>query len=874
MKKQAGKKEIGSILDNLMKSSRFARSGKTPPVLHGSLLTIFGVPLIEQHDGGFLIDMTAVKVFSGIPGFVSSLAKLVVEKCRGPVTDILSQVVVDSESTPELAALGVTHVVVYARNVVARYLAEGQESFARHLRLIFDAIQTPKWGGLLFPRAFESRGDAADQRGEDENRALLFPFHTGAEKYFALLEYDRERHFLRITIEDAAQSRLFLKRIPHRVVKDSGRRHYGQDISTLAERIFTGIHNECQNQRDEYMEIPGRQPALFELLIESGLGEVHGAVFRWTREVAESLLLNGSATFISLLSKILVLLEDESVTHTLADGNVIEMVAGATHVYIDLSRKKRFLNLSIGERRPRPDMRFHLKKMPSLLRTLESDRRATLENYRVFLIHHATSEVLGFIKTLEEARCACLTTLFIRYRGIIPGFYLDDLLSLPDRNFHFYALQRLEQQASVEGAYILSGQFSSLKGMENLDAALRKQRGGYLDSMRLAAGHLFFREALAARGEGRKLLIIEDGGYIAPLLNRFCHAGKTLSAALEFFSLEPLPGMRADVPLKEWLDDILPATFEHTSNGYYQLRDVEQTDGQLVFPAFTIALSKYKNVNEAEACAYSILNAVESIFHGLGRSFMNRHVLVLGSRGNIGHFLFKAARERVSYGSVRGLDLKVPAGSPVGGAEYYAIGEMPEEEWKALDLFLGVTGTSVIQRDFLEKLIVGGEVRDIFFASGSTKTIEFSDVTGWIEELAASDKPVIGGYPVRLEKIPIRDPQTATLQGHRVRIIFADGVEIAGISPGDRGKNLYLLGDSMPINFLYYGVPGEVMDGVFEELFCLLTGFVAAHEKGFRYPPAIYAVDRNIDKHASLVPDNSARCRHRINHDLPEEGRP
>ena len=53
----------------------------------------------------------------------------------------------------------------------------------------------------------------------------------------------------------------------------------------------------------------------------------------------------------------------------------------------------------------------------------------------------------------------------------------------------------------------------------------------------------------------------------------------------------------------------------------------------------------------------------------------------------------------------------------------------------------------------------------------------------------------------------------------------------------------------MPINFLYYGVPGEVIDGVFEELFSVLAGFVSRHEDGHSYDPGIHAVDVNIDKH-------------------------
>ena len=132
-----------------------------------------------------------------------------------------------------------------------------------HLRLVFDAVQTPRWGGLLFPGAFQAQNEDNCDPVENEHPAMLFPFHTscqGAHGYFILLENDREGRFLRLTIEDGAQSRLFLKRIPHRVVNEIGRRHYRQDIAVMADQIFTGIHRECQNQHNEYIEIPGARP--------------------------------------------------------------------------------------------------------------------------------------------------------------------------------------------------------------------------------------------------------------------------------------------------------------------------------------------------------------------------------------------------------------------------------------------------------------------------------------------------------------------------------------------------------------------------------------------------------------------------------------
>lgn len=103
---------------------------------------------------------------------------------------------------------------------------------------------------------------------------------------------------------------------------------------------------------------------------------------------------------------------------------------------------------------------------------------------------------------------------------------------------------------------------------------------------------------------------------------------------------------------------------------------------------------------------------------------------------------------------------------------------------------------------------------------------------------------------MRVEKRPIKDPQSQVLQGHHVRIHFEE--ESGGsLDLSRRCKDIYLLGDAMPINFLYYGVPGEVIDGVFEELYNLLCGFVSRHEKGEPYAPGIYAVDVNTDKHGA-----------------------
>ena len=197
------------------------------------------------------------------------------------------------------------------------------------------------------------------------------------------------------------------------------------------------------------------------------------------------------------------------------------------------------------------------------------------------------------------------------------------MLSMPEDAFRWWGLQRVELRNAIDSAYILSRQYSSIDTLGPLDTALRERKGDYLDSMRYAGMHLFFREAFQAIREKRQLVLIEDGGYLAPVLNRYCHEGKTLGQILEYLDVAPPDDLplenELDAPLCEWLQTIIPAFFEHTANGYYQLRQVEEEIGGLRFPVFTIALSRYKNRVEAESCAYSILNAVLSIFYGLGK---------------------------------------------------------------------------------------------------------------------------------------------------------------------------------------------------------------------------------------------------------------
>ena len=66
-------------------------------------------------------------------------------------------------------------------------------------------------------------------------------------------------------------------------------------------------------------------------------------------------------------------------------------------------------------------------------------------------------------------------------------------------------------------------------------------------------------------------------------------------------------------------------------------------------------------------------------------------------------------------------------------------------------------------------------------------------------------------------------------------------------------KHLYLLGDLTPINFLYYGIPREIIDQVMCQLIKVSLGLIDKYSNGVRLPPRLLAVDREIDVNADLI---------------------
>ncbi|MDD5167596.1 MAG: hypothetical protein PHN75_02175 [Syntrophales bacterium] len=842
------KRDVGDLIRTLIRDQEEKREA-TAPEGQGEL-TALGVPLVRRHDRHFVIDLTNIRIFRNLHTFAQLLINEVLEQCGFGVADIMVRRKVDPNLTPDLAAAGLDWIMVYARLDAAESLPFYHQHFGNCMQVVFRALQTEKWGGVLFPGYF---GPSPDSTGEDPP-ALLFPFHLhekeGDERgrYF-LVEYSKAGRFLRITMEDAITSRLQLKHIPHRVVDQAVRHSYLTDVYLVAEQIHQGILRECMNNRVEYNEMPAHQDNLFTHLRREGLPDLQTLHFIWPTDDIQMLLIEqrerpeALSESLIMLMKELQLLEDPLVLSCLARGNVIEMISGSFHVYFDVSRYGACLNVSFDEKRTFLSLPDYLAQMPVLCRAA-GERREALSGVRLFLVHHITAEVMGLLEAFVQAGCVCLTTFFVKYAGMVPEAYLETLMSLPPEQFRFYGLNKIETRQKLAGRYIFSRQFTPLIGMKEIDEAIFTGGWGFFGAMRLAAGHVFLNEVLIARQSGEQLLLVEDGGYLAPLLNRFCLENRTVGEVFAYFHAVAPPA-EEDMPFAPWLEGVFLGGIEHTRNGYDYNLEVMDEFGRLRFPVASIAVSSLKRGPEARECAVAILNALENILHRLGMLLSRRKIIVLGSAGAIGGYLKRELRHRVNSGGLFGVDIAATGEKKAGEiVEVTTLDELGEEVLAETDMFVGVVGRSILKERHIKELILHGR-KVLIFVSGSTKTVEFTDLENYLQSLCDDVSPQIGGHPVKVEFSALRDLQTGVLQGNQVKISFPENAS--------KDKVLYLLGELMPINFLYYGIPREIVDEVMTQLFTLSCGLVRRQRSVDKLHPKLLAVDHEIDADANPV---------------------
>ena len=796
--------------------------------------TSLGVPVKKKDDNLYRIDLSELKPFTGLSVIARMLGDDILEQIKLKNTDTVVRRKLIKEITPELVNLGINRIIIYSRSNVLKKLPDFAEEFHDQIRTVFGTLQRPRWGGQLFPELFSDRKDV------NVFPALLFPFHLHFESedinYYFLVERDSHEGFLRISIEPQQENRLNLSTINHVVVDDLEKRNYLQGLSRFVDSIHHGIMRENENFKSEYTEVDKRHNIFFTQIRQGGLPLLNSITFFWRPEDAEELFRKYNLPL--LLRKVLLVLEDRDVSRLLNSGKILEVAANNAIVSLDISRLGRSLNVSLLSNREIPTLDYYIERMP-LLNELSMKKSGSLKGYYIFLIHHITSEILGTIKALEKMGCEHLDSLFVKYAGIVPADYLEVLLSQDENFFKSFGLHKIESSSSIEGYYTLSQQYSKLDGLEDLESILEKRKLNFFEAMKLTALYLFLFSAEKARSEGKKILLIEDGGYLAPLLNKMSKENRTLDEVLDEASISPekkkLFSSPMDICFKDWISPLMPGTVEHTRNGYDRLQNIERSYGELQFPAVSIALSNVKLERESQEVSSSLLHALESILHGLGYVLSERNAVILGSKGAIGKNLILDLQYRMNS-PLKGIDIAASNVSSGNLIEADMYENLPFDVVREVDLIIGVVGKSILKSDFFEKLIAEGNKKSIFILSGSTKTVEFTDLTDWLSNLQIQKESLINGLPFKLENKIIRDPQTSTILGKRVIFNFENFQ-----------KNLYLLGGLTPLNFLYYGVPTETMDTVLMQLLSISAGLIRRAEEQIPLPNSLLALDYQIN---------------------------
>jgi hypothetical protein len=271
------------------------------------------------------------------------------------------------------------------------------------------------------------------------------------------------------------------------------------------------------------------------------------------------------------------------------------------------------------------------------------------------------------------------------------------------------------------------------------------------------------------------------------------------------------------------------------------LLSVEKEKGKLFLPAYSIAISNQKVKEESKEVAQSILKAIEDVLHGQGKILSRRKFLVLGASGNIGGFLckyLKGSRLHDTNDHLIEIDIKNENPEPW---KFAKVNQVPIDNLLKTDLFLGVIGDSILKPDFWSDFLYNCESKNIYLASGSTKTAEFSDFIDWLNQFLLNKLDSFKDTKVNVELRRIIDPQSQMDQGGIAIFKFIkDGKSIE--------RNVFMLSDLSPVNFLYYGAPTEIMDTIISDLLSVSLGMVDQANSGSLPVGKLYAVDHEIDK--------------------------
>ena len=790
------------------------------------LITSLGYPIIQENNL-YKINLTELKIFTGLSVLAKILSDQILEQVEGNLGDISFLYKINPNINPELLEMQIYGIQVYAKAGVLDELILHKEEFHTEIRTIFGTFQRPSWAKLIHPEFY-----GETPIGEEQN-SLVFYFDHTFSKYFILERAENTRFpnkfFLRLIISSTAPT----GNNNYHIVNDLHSRTYLAGSTKLSEFIAEKILQSVQKNLQSYIEEFNPLSSLFEQIQKTSLNKLEQIGFFWDREFSEKIELLSKFEQQLIYKKIFLLLEDDLICGLLKKGKDIQLTINQIEIYINTSRREKVLNFSFNNKRQILGLKNYLERMPELEEI--SRQNKNLKDIKIFLVHHITSEILAFLQALKNLNSYSIKMLFVKYSGKIPDSYLDSLHTIQDENFFMAGLTRHSTEEGKE-YFTLAKYYSDIAEYSFLQNKLYEEKLNFFEAMKLVCFYFFLLELKEANNQNKKILLIEDGGYLAPYLNKLIFENPPLKQVYTNYSIVINDSIK-DLDFKTAMEKFLIGTIEHTRNGYDRLLKVKEDYKSLQTISYSIAISKQKIIEESKEVAHSILSAIESILHGQGLVLSTKKITILGAKGNIGSFLVKyllGGRLHEENKHILQIDLKFTSSDKEG---YAYLKDIPEQEFLNSELFIGVIGESILTKEFILKLILEGKRDKLFFASGSTKTVEFSDLSKFLFELAKDQKNINSQERLNLEFSKIIDPQSLMIQGTKVEI---NSKKIK--------KTIYLLGDLTPINFLYYGVPTETMDKILAMLLSLSVGLVHQYINNSLPEKNLYAVDFDIDR--------------------------
>ena len=803
-------------------------------------------PTLVRDDGLWQLDLEALPILHGLSVISRALSEMVLAQAHADCVDVSVERELRQRETPELVeAFGIRGIKVTAETGAIADLLDSPEIIETRLRALLGSLQRQRYCDALMPQDdskplalvayFFSEDATTSQTNSNEHRYLLerLPVRN-----------DTQRSGLRITIEDVRAPRLNLESVPHLVIKDVAGRQFIAGSTRISQSWTETLRREAVRGRRSFVEHRDPHSHLFRQLDQAGLGSLQQVSVQWSEHVLPFLLENEPNVPQELLKRVLLALEDRGLRDLLAKREVIRVDAGAIPVYLDIAQLGRVLELSLGQPRQLDDADTFLSRMPTLSATVaEYKDRKPLGSVPVFLVHHMTGEIVGLIAALRSLGCRDLTVLFVSYASEPPASYLEAVLDLPPDEFRALALVNVPQRETVEGMYRLSQQYSQLESSKSIERAVGNTTH-FLEAMRAAGMAPFLQQLSRAAKGNQRCLLIEDGGYLAPILNDGILRGLTVQE----FASQHGHQITDNRPLKELIDERLLATVEHTRNGFDRLMAVQDKYGRLALPAYSIAISSLKRVVESREVAASVLNAIEAILNADGRVLARRDCLILGSRGAIGSELRRSLPSRLDdpTNSLIGIDRVVTSNTVTNEIlECNEFEDLPRERWLDVDLIIGVIGQSILTGNKVEQWLTHSLKPSLVLVSGSTKKVEFGAVMDWFDALLDAKAPLLDGTPVVIKVEELLDPRTARVYGHKWIFRFAD----------ERPeKCIIALANMTPVNFLFYGVATEIIDEVLEQL--MRISLAAARRDDTSTARArVLAVDQEVDVNGNPLRD-------------------